>query len=189
MTEGPTWARVRERLRADWTQPVRRPSEAVLEERARRLARAPEGHELAPKEEVICVRVGGALVIWPTVAVRSVDPLPSWVRVPSGPRHLLGLSRVDGALGPVFDIGPLITGRATELGEEARLVTLTGAAPALSFVVAAVHDTFEAPAEITDAPEDAPSFVLGVAPGGELALDPDALLADPRLVVDDSDAL
>lgn len=183
-----TWGEVRRRLSADWTQPVRRSEDVVLQERARQLAQKPIEHATR-SEDLLRTRIGDAIVLWPVASVRSVEPLPRWVRLPHTPAHLLGLSRVNGALAPVFDVGPLITGRTTELGAEARLVTITGAAADLSIVVEAVIDTYDESSASSPAPEDAPPFVRGVSPAGELSLDPDALLADRRLMVDHGDEL
>jgi chemotaxis signal transduction protein len=142
------------------------------------------------REEVLRTRLGGAVVLWPTPSVGAVARPSPWTRLPGTPEHVLGLVRADGVLTAVFDVGPLITGRPTEVGEEARLVTLTGSGPDLVIVVTDVEHTAPAPGEeLAPPPDDAPPFLTGIAQGGELSIDPVALLSDARLFVDHTDEL
>ena len=187
MSERSRWAEVRQRLAEEWAKPIGPDPETVMRARARRIAQPPDAAAFL-EDDVLRARVGGAVLELPMASVVEVTLLPRWVPLPGTPRHLLGLARVGSALAPVFDIGPLVTGRATERGADARLITLSGAGPALSFVAEAVLDTVASPTDRAAAPDDAPAFVAGITSSGELFVDPDALLADPRLMVDQRDA-
>ena len=145
-----------------------RPREEILRERAVHLARPLEPLG-ANAEERLCFAVGGTWACVPTHAVQSIAPLGTLTPIPGTPAELLGLARVRGVLTPIFDLGPILTGGATERGERSQVLILRGGGPDLAVIAGEVDDA--PPAEGAD----------------PLLLDVAKLLGDARLTVDQRD--
>lgn len=179
------WSEVRDALSVDWTHGVARDRAAILQERARRLAQ-PAAEARARADDGVFVRIGGEAAVLPASRLRDLVPAPSITPIPGSPELLVGLARMRGALAPVFDAGPLLTGRATQISARARLLTVDGPGrPDLVLLVEAVDDTRPFPAAPpVPAPTDAPPCLAGMTEAGELVIDAAALLEDPRLMVD-----
>jgi chemotaxis signal transduction protein len=163
------WKEARERVAKGFQEPART-REEVLRERAEHLAR-PLEPLVAPSEDRICLAVGDAWASVPSWAVRSIGRLGALTPIPGAPPELLGLARVRGALTPIFDLGPVLTGGATERSERSRVLILRAGGADLAVVAGALAD---------DTPND----------GAEvLVLDVEKLLGDARLTVDQRDEL
>lgn len=145
-----------------------RARDEVLRERAVHLARPmqPLGVET---EERLCFAVGGEWACVATQSVRSIGRLGTLTPIPDSPPQVLGLARVRGALTPIFDLGPILTGGATERTERSRVLVLHGPGPDLAVIAGEVEDA---------------------SPGVDvLLLDVAKLLGDARLTVDQTDEL
>ena len=186
MSEESPWDRARARLADDWTVPRRPPDDEILRARTIAIAQSIETRPESVAEARISARVGDATLLVPAATVGGVQPYVDAVRLPGTPVHLLGLTRLRGRLAPLWDIGPLIAGRATPtLDADARIVTLGSDEPELVIVVERVLDLDPlegvAPAP---PPVGSPPWLEGLGPNGELCLNVTALAADPRLRVD-----
>lgn len=157
---------------------------AVLDGRARALAQprdvaTPEGGSF------LLARVGGADVAVPLARARRVVPMPPISRVPGSGPAVVGISTVLGTLVPVADLAHLLRLPAAEPAPEGRLLVIDDRGSMLGL------RTDDVPAvarldRVGPGGEPAPGatasgLVAGVAPGGVLVLDVDALIADPRL--------
>lgn len=167
---------------ADAVNPAER-VRAVLEERARALARVPEEEQADGALLVLGFTVGQQQYAVEAVLVREVVRRPIVSRVPGGPESFLGLTSVRGELIPVADLRRLLG--APQHGTADTLVVLDGIRPPLGILVDELGDLVSLPpAAVTPLPDEGagsagPLFV-GVA-SGALVIGGPALLSDPRL--------
>lgn len=120
--------------------------------------------------------------LWlPFERVRAVAPARRVTPLPATPPVLLGLTRWLGALVPVFDPVPLFD--ATPAGGADTLVVLGEAGEVLALLAHGARQASEAHA-LGPLGADEPALVLALGPSGQWVIDVDALLADPRLVID-----
>lgn len=166
-----------------------RDARAVLDERARELARVPpaplpEGHVLG----VVTFSLGAeryaveSRLLCGIVRVADVTP------VPGVPACFAGVTNVRGAILALVDLRLLHGIGVQGLTDLSRVLVLGAGSVELGLLADAVHevtslrrDELLAPPEL--APGTAPDHVLGVTRDALVVLDGEALLADPRLFV------
>lgn len=171
------WTRARAVL--DAMQGTHADRARVLEDRARRLAAPLAEAEHAP-EEALAVACGGRTVWIGMGWVRRVHELRRVTRLPGSSPFLLGVARFHRRLLPVFDVGALVGERACRLSPlEARLVEIGKGEGELVLAAESTAGTVVLDGRIARVGGQA-GLVAAVGPGGEVVIDCDELLADPR---------
>lgn len=155
-------------------------ADAVLEQRARRLARVPDLVDETTLRDFLVVELARDTYGVEADAIREVMPLRSLSRLPGVPEPLAGITTWHGEILTVLDIRSVYGIRAGGL-QDNRRVLVAGDGDAVLGIL--VDDVLElrrlAPGDIGDVPE-------GIAPGREavLGLGPDSLLLlDVRSIV------
>jgi purine-binding chemotaxis protein CheW len=189
------WAAVRERLaRAvaateaahDLTPEQAR---AVLEERARRLARPPQ---LAPRPgetlELLGFSLGRERYAIEARFVREVMPLRDYTPVPGAPEVFVGVTNLRGDVLAIADLRKLLHIDENDLSDLSRVIVVGGDEAELGILADAVHAVeVHATAAVLDPPGwmagAAREVVRGVTREALVVIAGDRLLADARLVV------
>ena len=163
--------------------------QAILEDRARKLAQVPD--QATPAADVIDVLIfglGEESYAIETVYVREVLRFGEFTPVPGGLEHLIGISNVRGQILALFEMGTFFEVKVSE-GEQARIIVLGEERSEFGIRADAVlevrrlrnDELLEAPQSVTPA---AQSILRGVTENALLVLDGAALLHDPRLIID-----
>jgi purine-binding chemotaxis protein CheW len=165
---------------------------ALLDERARALARAPD--ETRPAAEafdaILFVLAGGTYAV-ETEVVRTVLPSAEIVHVPLAPDVLVGIANVRGEALPVFDLARLFGLADAERASHTNVVVFGEHRPEFAVLVDRLLGVRRF--ERTDLVEPPDAGRLGALARGLTAeaivvLDGGALLADERLFIDAGDS-
>lgn len=162
---------------------------ALLDERTRALARAPDEAPTTRTLEVVVLQTAGESYALPARAVEAVAELTHLTPIPHAPAVVAGLTAFRGEVLPVFFLRPVLGLGLSALPERGRLILVTDRDGRVALAVDAVlGPLWIAPDDLC--PPVMPrgtttrALVLGVAPTGVALLDVEALLADERLLVD-----
>lgn len=165
----------------------------LLKERARALARPLT--ELVPgtSRSVVVFSLGDERYAIETCYAFSVTRLYEVFPLPGAASHVLGLTSVQGELLVVFDLRVLMgTSRPTR-ADSTRMMILGNKHAELAIIADIVHDVQPLqdgdvfPLALSSADGDKP-YLTGVTRDAVSVFDGSALLADPRLYVDESGA-
>lgn len=177
------WTRARE-LIASIEEPAPTLGDARLRERASRLAMPIAPADRSAPEHALEVTCGGRTAWIGIGHVQRVHELRRITRVPVDAPLLLGVARFARQLLPVFDLGPLIGERPSRLSPlESRLVAIGSGTAELAIAVESTSGTVELSRGPTAIHGAHASFVGALGPGGQVVIDCERLLADPRLSV------
>jgi len=162
----------------------------ILEERARALTVREVAAEAETGEEILIFQLGGAGYSVPAQFIREVQPLGDVTPLPSTPLFVVGLINVRGRLLTALDIRPLLAIPPAAPQADAYLLVLM----ANGMEVGLLADTVTEVSRSADALAPVPStaagrgaaWVRGVDRRLNLLLDPEVLLADPRLTINSS---
>jgi purine-binding chemotaxis protein CheW len=182
-------ARAGERLRLGGG-PTGDAARAVLEARGRALA-APPQRPAGPGTAVVAFSLGGERYALDAVLVRELVRAPRLARLPGAPAFLVGLANLRGEVLDVLDLRPFLGAAGAPVRDQAAVLVLGTGRAELGLQVDEVEGLSRVdPAALVPAPEangrTRPEYVRGVTRDGLALLDGAALLADPRLVVDDA---
>jgi purine-binding chemotaxis protein CheW len=163
----------------------------VLEERARALARPPDGHAYGDAVELVVLTVGAERYGIDVRLIREVRPLAGLAPVPGTPAFWSGLVNLRGSLCPVLSLRRYLgaAGGAQDADgpDHGVLVVVTAPFTAALLVDAAAEVRRCPPSELqpTGAAAGDRAHAAIQAVTGDLlqVLDPATLLADPALVV------
>jgi purine-binding chemotaxis protein CheW len=163
----------------------------VLEERARALARPPDGHADGDVVELVVLAVGAERYGIDVRLIREVRPLAGLAPVPGTPAFWSGVVNLRGSLCPVLSLRRYLraAGGRPDAEEPDRgvLVVVTAPFTAALLVDAAAEVRRCAPGELQPiggaAGDRAHAAVTAVAGDLLQVLDPGTLLADPALVM------
>lgn len=162
---------------------------SVLEARTRAVARPPAPPEVHARAEALRLRVAGEPYALPASAVRAVAELTRLTPLPYAPPEVAGLTVRGGGVLPVFHLRAVLGLPLSALPEFGRIVVLGEDQDALALVVDAVEGIVPLAAGVLGEPPptvgpEARALLLGIGADGVPVLDPDALLASPRLFVE-----
>ena len=169
---------------------TRRDDAAILRDRARHLARPPARGAVAEACDVLEFGLAGERYALEAARVLDVQPLRELAPLPGTPPFLRGIVNVHGALVGVVDLrkffglperGIADLHRVVLLGDGARAIGLL--ADTVEGVIALDLATVESSLPTLGGIRE--DFVRGVTADGLVVLDAGAILADPRLVVDE----
>jgi purine-binding chemotaxis protein CheW len=163
----------------------------VLEERARALARPPDGHADGDAVELVVLGVGAERYGIDVRLIREVRPLAGLAPVPGTPAFWSGVVNLRGSLCPVLSLRRYLRaaggGPDTEGPDRGVLVVVTAPFTAALLVDAAAEVRRCAPGELRPiggaAGDHTHAAVQAVTEDLLQVLDPRTLLADPALVV------
>jgi purine-binding chemotaxis protein CheW len=161
---------------------------SILEERARALMAQDTTAASAQGEEFLAFRLDASTYSIPARFIREVQPLGDCTPLPHTPAFVVGLVNVRGRLIAVLDIRPLLDMPQTLSRSNAFLLILTANGMDVGLLadeIIEVRRSADAlmPLLATTADRGA-AWARGVDSNLNLVLDPPALLADPRLIVD-----
>ncbi|MBI3977188.1 MAG: chemotaxis protein CheW [Chloroflexi bacterium] len=190
---GLDWQAARERLAAaaaaiGRAEPADEEREAIFARRAEILARPPAAEQPADAFEALVFALGDERYAFPSVQVREVRLLEGLTPLPGAPAFVAGLINVRGRVVPVLDLRPIFgvpaTGAAAQTllllaGRAGDIGVLSTDRPVVRWLRAG--DLGELPAGAPAGLDSA--YVRGVTPDLTVALDAEALLASPRLLV------
>jgi purine-binding chemotaxis protein CheW len=162
----------------------------ILEERARALARPPDGQADGDAVELVVLTVGAERYGLDVRLIREVRPLAGLAPVPGTPAFWSGLVNLRGSLCPVLSLRRYLRaagGQDADVADGGVLVVVTAPFTAALLVDAAVEVRRCAPGELQPlgggAGDRAHTAVQSITGDLLQVLDPGALLADPGLVV------
>jgi purine-binding chemotaxis protein CheW len=171
------------------TPPAPQRVAAILEERARLLARPPAA-EVPQSEllELLVFALSGQICAVETRAVREVARFTDFSPVPGAPASLFGVTNLHGEILPVFDLRPLLGIAPTSVTNLSRLLVLGEEREELGLLADEVQEVRSMRQdEVLEAPEalaaTAGAVLLGVTRDAVIVLDGAQLLRDPRLFV------
>lgn len=194
------WAEVRQRLaRAEAaTREALAPSadraKALLDGRARALARPlSDARDAGPKLELLAFALGRERYAIETKFVREVLRSSELTPVPGAPSFIAGIANLRGEMLAVIDLRRFLGIEAGGLPDLARVVVLGTDAVELGVLADSVDDLEQLPAaEVLPAAEPLAGvgreYLKGFTRSALVVLDGAALLDDPRLVVDQTQA-
>jgi purine-binding chemotaxis protein CheW len=162
----------------------------ILEERARALARPPDGQADGDAVELVVLAVGAERYGIDVRLIREVRPLAGLAPVPGTPAIWSGLVNLRGSLCPVLSLRRYLRaagGQDADGADGGVLVVVTDPFTAALLVDAAVEVRRCAPGELQPlgggAGDRAHTAVQSITGDLLQVLDPGALLADPGLVL------
>lgn len=162
----------------------------VLEERARALARPPDGHADGDALELVVLAVAAERYGIDVRLIREVRPLAGLAPVPGTPAFWVGLVNLRGSLCPVLSLRRYLRAAGGQDGgdpDRGVLVVVTAPFTAALLVDAAIEVRRCPPGELQPpggAAGDRAHAAIQAVTGDLLqVLDPATLLADPALVV------
>jgi purine-binding chemotaxis protein CheW len=163
----------------------------ILEERARALAAQDDIADETLGEEVLMFRLGDGRYSLPARCVREVYPLGGYTPLPSTPPFVVGLVNVRGRLLAALDIRPLLDLAPAPAGANAFLLIVSAGGMETGLLADLVVEVRHGDAELAPALSATAGrpvvWIKGVDRELNLALDPELLLADPRLIVNHSE--
>lgn len=159
----------------------------ILEERARLLAAQEHVDDEALGEEIIVFSLGGGQYAMPARSITSVQLLEDYTPLPSTPPCIIGLVNLRGRLLTALDISPLLDLPKVIPGPGALLLIVAAGSVEVGLLADAVIEVRRAEGSLTPtlaatAGRGTP-WMRGVDQQLVFMLDPQLLLADPRLIV------
>ncbi|MGH7820352.1 MAG: chemotaxis protein CheW [Candidatus Binatia bacterium] len=167
---------------------------AVMEERARLLARAPDDAPAAGEVlEILAFALGSERYAVGTRYVREVVRLVDFTPVPGAPEFVLGVTNLRGAILAITDLRRFFGVPQTGLTDLSRVIVLGGARAEIGVLADEAPELRALPAaEILEPPESVGGigreYLLGVTEDALIVLDAARLLADPRLFAGHAEA-
>jgi purine-binding chemotaxis protein CheW len=161
---------------------------AILEERARALARPAEASEPVEALSLVVLAVGGERYGVEIRHVREVHSVSPPTPVPGTPPFWIGLVNARGGLYPLLDLRRYLG--LPEREGPGRMVLVAGAGLVVGLMVDDVPEVRDVPLSdirppLGAVPGPMQRVVRGVTPDLLSVIDLEALLADPQLVMDD----
>jgi purine-binding chemotaxis protein CheW len=163
----------------------------TLHMRAQALAQPHALAEQEAGEPILLFRLGTDRFSLPAAAARSVQPLDRYTPLPATPLWLLGLVNVRGRLLAAIDLRPLLMITPVPPSAGALLVIVRANDAEIGLLADAVIGVAQSSARLAPQPVNAPglaaAWIRGVDDTLGIRCDPALLLADPRLVVNDTE--
>lgn len=168
-------------------------AQAVLERRARVLARVPQAEvQLDEVTEVVTFALADERYGLPARYVREVVRVTDFTPVPRAPAYLAAVINLRGEIVPVFDLGQFFGLPPRGLTDASRVVVVGQERGEFGILVDAAHEVVTVRAEAIQEPPahiqgGSRRCLQGVLSDGLILFDGAALLQDARLVIDQGD--
>jgi purine-binding chemotaxis protein CheW len=165
--------------------------QAILDERARRLAAASADVTIATGAEVLEVAtfiLSGERYAIETRYIREIVPLADFTPVPRSPSFLFGVVNLRGEVLAVFDLRPLLGLGQGSISDLFRVIVLGRERAEFGVLADAVHEVTTFPtAALFDLPgtDDRQRYVRGVTTEALVVLDGQLVLNDTQFSIDD----
>lgn len=195
------WESVRARLAAatraaeEGLQPSPERARALLDERARRLARSPvEAKAAGELLEVAVFSLANERYAIETRLVREIVRFVDFTPVPGAADFLVGVTNLRGEILAVVDLRRFFDLPVRGLTDHSRVIVLGRPSTALGVLADQAHEVAVLPASEVLEPATAAThigrqYVRGVTKDALVVLDANALLGDARLVIDHSESI
>ncbi|MFL5803252.1 MAG: chemotaxis protein CheW [Roseiflexaceae bacterium] len=159
----------------------------ILQERARALAAQETTAATAEGEEILFFQLGDGRYGLPAPSIREVQPLGAWTALPATPPFVVGLVNIRGRLLAALDIRPLLDLPPAPPQATAQLIILAANGGDVGLLADTVLAVGRGDGHLMPVPSATTgrgvAWVRGVDRHMHVLLDPAALLADPRLIV------
>jgi purine-binding chemotaxis protein CheW len=165
---------------------------AILDERARLLARVPVQETRAEGLEVVVFTLADERYGIETRHVREVVRLTNFTPLPGAPEFLAGIINLRGSILAVLDLGKFFGLAVPGLSDRTRVIVLGEERAEFGVLAEAANEVVTLRADALREPPDsvtgsAREYLRGVTADALLVLDGAVLLADPRLTIDQSE--
>ena len=163
---------------------------AVLEERARALARSMEEEaDLRQMVEVLTFQIANEVYAVQVEHVREVRPLKRLSRVPGAPEFVVGVVNLRGSIYSLVDIRKFFGIARQEIADMMHMIMVEAAGLEVGILVRKVGEVIQQPlSEFVVPPlshnEIAADYVTGVSPDGIILLNLKAIL--PNMIVNEA---
>jgi purine-binding chemotaxis protein CheW len=195
LDRGPVdWDAIRAGLARASTETARTPerAKAIMDARARKLARRPQAPATAEPLALAVFQLASERYAIELRWIREVVRLTDYTPIPGTPDYLVGLTNLRGEIVAVVDLRRLFRLPTPGLSDLSRLVVLGETRREFGVLVDSAHgttaisatDVLAAPAGVAGI---AGACVRGVTRDAMIVLDGQALLADQRLVIDQTE--
>ena len=187
----PDWEAIRAQIARSATGKTPEQTRAILDARARKLAARPP--QVARDQLSLAVfQLAGERYAIELGWIHEVARLTDYTPVPGVPDHVVGLTSLRGEIIAVIDLRRLFGLAISGLGDQSRLVVIGDrhaefgilVDSALGTATLTAADVLATPAGVAPT---ARACVRGVTADAMIILDGQALLADPRLVIDQAE--
>jgi len=192
------WSHVRARLdearakTAASTEVSPERSRAIMEERARTLARVPEVLDAGETYEVLTFGLGPERYCIQTKHTREVVRFVDYTPVPGTPDFVVGVTNLRGEVVCVIDLRKFFGVPHRGLSDLSRVIALGAESTELGIVADQVFEVSALRAsDILQPPASSAvghEYLLGVTREAAIVLDGGALLRDPKLTIEHSEA-
>jgi purine-binding chemotaxis protein CheW len=159
--------------------------QAILEDRARALARVPdETDDGADHIELAVFQVGDEHYACDITRIREVRPADGVTRLPSLPKYWMGLANLRGTLFCVLDLGEYVGAPRNGESGSGEIAVVWGDDFGIGLRVDRVVGVRRVPREaVRGSLDGAAGLIAGVTDDLVSLIDLDVLFADPRIVV------
>lgn len=189
---GDVWHRIRERLAAisSAAEPDRGSARAILDARARRLAAVPPAPEPpGSRLDVVIFGLADERYALEMGFVCEVRRFTDFTPVPDAPGFLIGLTHHRGDVLPVIDLRKFFGAAPRGLSDLSRLLVVGTDRPEIAVPADSVPEVAALPVASIGPPPPGRAHIAdrhlrGVTADAVTVLDGEALLADPRLLMD-----
>lgn len=164
----------------------------ILKARARALARPTSGQQAGGQSlEIIAFRLGGECYGIESAFVAEVFPVTELTRLPCVPPFIFGIVNLRGGIVSVVDLKRFFDLPDRDLGESDRVIVLQDETMVFGVLADSIVGVRTLPVEalqgalptFADRRQD---YLKGIAEGRLVVLDAARLLADPRMIVDET---
>lgn len=188
------WAGVRLRIECaemamkDALDPGPREAKAIMDARARALAKVPEARGGQEITDVVGFTLGRERYAIETRYVREVAAFAHYMPVPGTPEFLVGVTNLRGTVLAVMDLRTFFNIPRKGVTDLAHVIVLGGARAEFGILVDALQGHTDIPAAEVRPPAEVSglrnAYLKGVTRDAILLLDGAKLLADERLTID-----
>ncbi|MBI4864945.1 MAG: purine-binding chemotaxis protein CheW [Candidatus Riflebacteria bacterium] len=163
----------------------------ILKDRAELLAAQPASEHLGEMLELVSFAVAGERYALSVDEIREIQPISEVTPIPCVPRFVRGLMNLRGGLLTVIDLHEFLSIRRPGMRDASRVIVLASDDLEVGLAVREVFDLVRVAAGGVLPPLVAPGgidgkFLRGMLPDLTLVLNANALLGDPKMVIDDS---
>lgn len=166
---------------------------AILERRARELAERPHGDqaETSGMVQVLMFNLGSETYAVPAEYVREVRPLERLTPVPCTPDFVIGVVNLRGNILSLIDIRKFLGVPQEGIADLMHIIVVEAAGLDVGVMASGVNDVnWLLEADLAEPPATvggiSAEYIKGVTPEAVILLDPEALLGDERLIVNEA---